>query len=183
MRTSDAHILIIPGLGDSEPDHWQSRWQAKLSSARRVEQTNWDAPVLADWTGAIVEAARAAENPVVLIAHSLGCLAVAHAAPALAQAKIAGAFLVCPTSEARLATLPQVDPAFAPIPRVPLGFPAWLVASRTDPNNSFEHFEACARDWEARLVDAGNAGHINVASGHGPWPEGLLSLAGFLKTL
>jgi predicted alpha/beta hydrolase family esterase len=34
-----------------------------------------------------------------------------------------------------------------------------------------------------RFIDAGAAGHINVDSGHGPWPEGSLAFANFMAKL
>ena len=60
MRTSDAEILIVPGLNNSGPDHWQTRWQEKLSTAHRIEQKNWDQPDHAAWTHAIAERVNAA---------------------------------------------------------------------------------------------------------------------------
>jgi predicted alpha/beta hydrolase family esterase len=33
------------------------------------------------------------------------------------------------------------------------------------------------------LIDAGEAGHINADSGHGPWPEGTMVFAKFLSQL
>lgn len=93
------------------------------------------------------------------------------------------AFLVAPPSQRVLATLPQVDPRFAHVPTDPLPFPSVLVASRDDPYATYEESEAMALDWGSAISDAGNAGHINDESGHGPWPEGLMRFAGFLKTL
>lgn len=186
MRSSDADILFIPGLGNSGPEHWQTRWENKLSTGRRVEQEDWERPRLCDWTGRITEeVARSsgADRRVVAIAHSLGSLALVHAAPRLAPGKIAGAYLITPPSDASIAALPEVDPAFVPAPMAPLPFPSLLVASRTDPYGSFADAEAKAKAWGSTLVDAGDAGHINTASGHGPWPEGLMRLATFLKTL
>ena len=84
MRTTDFDILIVPGLGGSGPDHWQSRWEAKLSTARRIEQADWLKPRLDAWTGRIVEAVGQASRPVLLVAHSLGVPAIIHAAPRLA---------------------------------------------------------------------------------------------------
>jgi uncharacterized protein len=131
MRTSEAEILIVPGLGNSGPDHWQSRWQAKLSTARRVEQKDWETPLLADWRRQIVAQAGAAEKPVVLVAHSLGAVAVAHAAAEL-EGKVRGAFLVAPPSPRVIASLDPIDPDFAAVPMAPLPFPSVLVASRDD---------------------------------------------------
>ncbi|HYD14828.1 MAG TPA: alpha/beta hydrolase, partial [Hyphomicrobium sp.] len=36
MKTSDVDILIVPGWSSSGPDHWQSRWERTLKTARRV---------------------------------------------------------------------------------------------------------------------------------------------------
>ena len=102
LRISDFDILIIPGLGGSGPDHWQSRWEAKLSTARRVEQHNWDSPRLEDWTGRIIAAVEGARRPVLLLAHSLGVTAVVHAAPNLPAGVVRGAFLVAPPADSVL---------------------------------------------------------------------------------
>ncbi|QAY94398.1 alpha/beta hydrolase [Methylovirgula ligni] len=182
MRTGDADILIIPGLGGSGPDHWQSRWEAKLKTARRVEQKDWERPRLADWRDAIANAVAEAERPVILVAHSLGATTVADIAAALGD-KVKGAFLVAPPSLRSIKEIETIDPAFADISAAALPFPSVLVASRDDPYASFAESEDFARAWQAEIADAGNAGHINAASGHGPWPEGLMRLAGFLKNL
>ncbi len=182
MRTSDADILIIPGLGGSGPDHWQSRWEAKLSTARRVAQKDWDRPQLADWRGAIAAAVAEAERPVVLVAHSLGALAAADIASELGSG-VKGAFLVAPPSLRAVREIGAIDPEFAGLALKTLPFPSVLVASRDDPYASFAESEDFARAWQAEIADAGTAGHINAASGHGPWPEGLMRLAGFLKNL
>ena len=181
MRISDFDILIIPGLGGSGPGHWQSRWEAKLSTARRVEQDNWLNPRLEDWTARIIAEVEAAQRPVLLVAHSLGVTAVVHAAPRLPKDVVRGAFLVAPPADSVL--LEAAGPGFTPLPHAPLPFPSVLVASRTDPYAPYEESEEISYAWGSRLLDAGEAGHINNDSGHGPWPEGLMSLAGFLKQL
>ena len=181
LRISDFDILIIPGLGGSGPDHWQSRWEAKLSTARRVEQHNWDSPRLEDWTGRIIAAVEGARRPVLLLAHSLGVTAVVHAAPNLPAGVVRGAFLVAPPADSVL--VEAAGPGFTPLPRAPLPFPSVLVASRNDPFAPYEESEEISYAWGSRLLDAGEAGHLNMDSGHGPGPEGLMSLAGFLKQL
>jgi len=187
MRTSEAEVLIIPGLGGSGPDHWQSRWEAKIPAVRRVVQADWEKPGLAAWRDRIVEEVERAARPVVLVAHSLGALAAVHAAPFLAMGhgsgKVKGGFLVAPPSVEVLSGLDALDPAFLTVPPEPLPFPSLVIASRNDPFASFAESEALARTLGAELFDAGFSGHINSESGHGPWPEGLIRFAGFLKTL
>lgn len=183
MKTSDCDILIVPGHENSGPDHWQSRWERQLSTARRITQVNWDAPSKDEWTGRIAQDVKRASRPVVLVGHSLGVVAIAHAAPLLAAGKVQGAFLVGLPDVERPDFIPAVDRAFAPIPRNPLPFPSVLIASRTDPHCEYEKAEDVAYAWGSAIVDAGDAGHINTASGHGPWPEGLMRFAGFLKRL
>ena len=178
---SKMQVLLLPGWQNSGPDHWQSRWEAKLSTARRVEQHNWDSPRLEDWTGAIIAAVERAQRPVLLLAHSLGVTAVVHAAPALPQGVVRGAFLVAPPTDSVLIAV--AGPGFTPLPHAPLPFPSVLVASRSDPFAPYEESEEISYAWGSRLLDAGEAGHLNTDSGHGPWPEGLMSLAGFHKQL
>ena len=182
MRTSEADIIIVPGLSGGTPNHWYSRWEAKLPTASRVVQADWDNPKLDSWTASLVLSVERATRPVVLVAHSLGVITVAHAAARIAE-RVVGAFLVAPPSPAVMATLEVIDPRFADVPRHPLPFPAVLVASRDDSYADYAESEALARDWHTELVDAGLSGHINDESGHGPWPEGLMRFAGFLKTL
>ena len=182
MKASEAEILIVPGYTNSGPEHWQSRWQSKLGSARRVDQAEWSKPVREDWVQRVVEEVAAATKPVVLVAHSLGVAAVIHAAPHLRN-KVAGAFLVAPPDVANKAIRPKHLMTFAPYPREPLTFPSLVVASRNDPFGTYEHADDIAAAWGALLLDAGEAGHINTESGHGPWPEGTIVFAQFLKRL
>ena len=183
MKLSEASILLLPGRGDSSPDHWQSRWEKKLSTAHRVHQDNWSLPTRAHWVARILKAIGEARNPVVLVTHSLGGIAAVWAAHEAAAGAIAGAFIVAPPSDARIREAEEIDNAFAPIPRGKLPFPALLVASRNDPRAAYAWSEAIASSWGATCVDAGEAGHINADSGFGPWPEGLLRFGHFIQKL
>nr|WP_160167053.1 alpha/beta hydrolase [Rhizobium sp. PDO1-076] len=182
MKVSEADILIVPGYTNSGPEHWQSRWETKLSTARRVEQAEWSKPVREDWVARLVEEVNASTRPVVLVAHSLGVPTVLHAVPALKQ-RIAGAFLVAPPDVANSEIRPKHLMTFGPYPRAPLPFPSIMVASRNDPFGTYEHAEDVAKCWGSMLVDAGESGHINAESGHGPWPEGTMVFAQFIAKL
>jgi uncharacterized protein len=183
MRTADVDILMIPGWSGSGPEHWQSRWQGKLSTARRVEQKDWYKPDREEWAANIVAAVKACTRPVVLMAHSAGNSSVAHAGEALAGLNVAGAFLVAPASERALHAIPGLPADFCKHARRRLPFRSLVVASSTDPYCTLDEAQQLAGAWGAEFTDAGDAGHINTASGHGPWPEGLMRLAGFLRSL
>lgn len=186
MRVSDLDILILPGLGGSGPDHWQSRWAQKLSTARIVDQADWEQPNRDAWLGNILQAIDSAERPVALVGHSLGSISAASAiAEAAAPKKIAAAFLVAPPDlDLDHPAVGFIDPAFKErAPQAALGVPGVLVASRNDAFGDYAHAERLARLWGLDLADAGEAGHINAESGHGPWPEGLMRLAGLFAKL
>src|SRR5215212_50626 len=117
MRTADCDIIIVPGYTNSGPDHWQSRWQRKLSTARRVEQADWDAPVRDEWVSGLVETVSVSRRPVVLLAHSLGVVTVVHAAPLLPRDVVRGGFLVAPADVEDAGSIPAIERAFAPIPQ------------------------------------------------------------------
>lgn len=183
MRISEADILILPGLGNSGPDHWQRRWGRRLPTGQVVEQANWDNPVAADWIARIQRAVMMATRPVVLVAHSLAVPAAVHAAHGLADTKVRGAFLVSPPDIELNAAVPEEARVFAPIPRDPLRFPSMLVASSDDPLCSLERAVEFATCWGSDFHNAGAAGHINAESGHGPWPEGLLMFTRLMQRL
>lgn len=191
MRTTDVVILMVPGWNGSGPDHWQSRWERNLTTARRVEQDDWDNPDKDRWVGNIIRAVAASARPAVVVAHSLGVHAVAHAAEKLPKGAVSGAFLVAAPdldiprsfpSEAGQAW-PEHAFGFRPVAMSQLPFPAVLIASSDDPFCRIERAREFATAWSANLVEIGPAGHINAASGHGPWPDGVLRFGGFLKQL
>ena len=182
MKVKDTDILIIPGYTNSGPDHWQTRWQDKLSTARRVEQAEWSKPVREDWVENVRRAIDDAERPVVLVAHSLGIPTAIHAARE-ASRPVAGAFFVAPPDVANASIRPKHLMTFGPYPRDPLPFPSITVASRNDPFCAFEVAEDIAGAWGSLFIDAGEVGHINAESGHGPWPEGSMTFAAFLSKL
>ena len=183
MRTRDADILIIPGWTNAGPDHWQSRWERNLPTARRVEQADWDTPRRADWVKRIVAAVDASIRPVVFVAHSCGVTAVCFAAPLITPGRVAGAFLVAPSDFDDSEDWPGREGGFAPMPMQRLPFPARVIASSDDPYCSVERAQAFASAWGADISVIANGGHLNTASGHGPWPEGLLTFGLFLKAL
>ncbi|AZO55152.1 MULTISPECIES: alpha/beta hydrolase [unclassified Mesorhizobium] len=182
MKVKDADILIIPGYTNSGPEHWQTRWQSKLSTARRVEQAEWSKPVREDWTASVAKAVNEAERPVVLVAHSLGVAAAVQAIPKF-QRPVAGAFFVAPPDVANPKIKPRHLMTFGPYPREPLPFPSIVIASRNDPFCPFDVAEDIAGAWGSLFIDAGETGHLSEDSGFGPWPEGSMTFAKFLTDL
>lgn len=157
-------ILVVPGLDGSGPGHWQS-WIEPLLGAIRVEQADWTLPDIDLWSARVAEEIQQAPGPVWLVAHSFGCLASAVAAQRL-PGRVAGALFVAPAN-------PEKFGITARIPGDAFAFPLVVAASRNDPWMKFLSAASWADRWGARLVDLGNAGHVNTESGHGPWPEGL----------
>jgi len=176
-------VLIVPGWNGSEHDHWQSVWERKNPNFVRVQQSDWRQATRSDWVRGLGRAIDAIEQPVVLVAHSLGCLAVAAwAAQAPGAAKrVDCALLVAPPDLERQA--PAIEPLreFGSPSRQPLPFRSLLVASEDDPYMSLDSAETLAEDWRCKFENAGLVGHINCASGFGDWVEGERLLVGLLN--
>ena len=174
-------IVIVPGWRDSGPGHWQSLWAERLQGAVRVRQDDWITPSRAAWVAAIEKQVLECRSSVVIVAHSLGCIATAHLSTAAAQ-HISGALLVAPADPERRAALAD----FAPVPYGKLPYRSIVVASSNDPFCPVRLAGAYSRAWGSEFVRMQNAGHINIESGHGEWPLGLAllqSLTGEPSTL
>ncbi|MFZ5795622.1 MAG: RBBP9/YdeN family alpha/beta hydrolase [Sphingomonas sp.] len=167
-------ILTVPGLGGSGPSHWQTLWEQARPDTIRVELGMWNTPHRNAWVTKLDQAIRSAQAPVVLAAHSLGCLAVAWWAELTRQPygwPVAGALLVAPADVDRPDAQAELA-AFGPTPVSPLPFPSIVVASRDDPWITIERAHSLAVGWGSHFVDAGAQGHLNAASGIGWWEEG-----------
>lgn len=175
-------LVIVPGLGNSGPEHWQSHWQRAYPQAKRVEQSDWNHPCLAAWMESLDATVRAAGEPVVIAAHSLGCALLAHWAETHDTSRVAGALLVAPADVDSPRHTPPEARDFSPMPTKRLPFPARVVASENDPFVDFEHARALAEAWGADFVNAGKEGHLNAASGLGAWLKGQAELCALLGT-
>ena len=178
MRNESIRYLIVPGWQGSSDDHWQSHWQRNLPNSARVEQDDWLTPRREDWVAALDRAVNASADPVILIAHSLGCVTVAHwsaHASLVSLRKVRGALLVAPADVERPACSPALR-NFAPIPKHLLPFPSQVVGSDNDPAASAPRALQLARDWGAEAGILAGAGHINVKSGHRRWEQGFAYL-------
>lgn len=168
--------VIVPGIGNSGPENWQSLLEEGLERVRRVQQRDWDAPFMPEWTLTLdrLIGSLEGEDPI-LVGHSAGVMTIVHWAMRHRR-PVRGALLVAPPDfENRLPEgfpPPEVvaQAGWSPIPRLRLPFPAIVVASQTDPFCTVERARSFADAWGADFVNLGDAGHINSDSGYGPWP-------------
>lgn len=77
QQLNQFRILVAPGLHNSGPDHWQSRWQRLYPRFERVEQKRWSDPVLLRWADRLDEVLDEDRRPTLIVAHSFGCLTTA----------------------------------------------------------------------------------------------------------
>jgi serine hydrolase len=190
-HASSPRILMQPGWQSSGNDHWQTLWERRLGlGARRVEQSDWFRLDKAEWVATLASNVAAEEQRVIIVAHSIGCIATAMVLAGscslrpeeleAARRRIAAVILVAPADSERPYADPEVA-AFSPIPCCALGVPALVIASTDDPYCSIERARAFASAWEADLhvVEAG--GHINTEAGFGPWDDGWRLVQGWAE--
>ena len=166
------NYLIIPGYGNSGPEHWQTYFEKTLPGCLRIDQKSWDKPVMQDWVANIHAAVKQYDPAtVILISHSMGGIAIAHWAGQY-NIPIKGAMLVAPPDlENPLQELPIEN--FTPIPAQKLPFPSVVVASTNDPWAAKERSMLFSQNWGSELIFIGDAGHINTDAGYTNWDEGL----------
>jgi predicted alpha/beta hydrolase family esterase len=184
----DFSFLMVPGLGGSGAEHWQSLWQGEFADARTVEQMDWDRPDIEAWVAVLDRYVEGCRKPVVLVAHSLGCALVAHWAGRVLRgqietpsAPIAAAMLVAPGDVDREPPKLEAVRPFAPMPLARIAFPSIVVASTDDPFVTAERSAQFASSWDSEFVSVGPMGHISGDSGCGPWPHGMEILTEFLR--
>jgi predicted alpha/beta hydrolase family esterase len=177
---TDPVIVIVPGLRDHVADHWQTLLADRLTEAGRTVRTV--PPLTQDplsreaRVAALDKVVSEIEGPVVLVAHSAGVMTTVHWAQG-STAQVRGALLATPPDFDT--PLPEGYPTpealaengWTPVPRTPLPFPSIVAASSNDPLGTVERVAGLARDWGGHLVELGEVGHLNPASGHGPWPR------------
>ncbi|MEP6729529.1 MAG: alpha/beta hydrolase [bacterium] len=166
--------LILPGLSNSGPEHWQSLWERLDATCVRLQQAEWESPACSDWVATLDDAVKNLESNAVLVAHSSSCALVSHwvrVAPKEHLARIVGALLVAP-SDPDGPSYPVGPTGFSPVPLERLPFPSIVVASEDDVYVTMSTARRYADEWGSELVSIGRAGHINSASGLGAWPAG-----------
>ncbi|MEC3919215.1 RBBP9/YdeN family alpha/beta hydrolase [Nocardia sp. CDC160] len=172
-------FVIVPGIGNSDAEHWQSIWENRWGDdASRITPSSWTEPDLDDWTKAIDREVRT-DNDVVIIAHSLGCLAAVHWITTRMQKPIQGALLVTPP-DCYAPSFPTSASTFVAAHERPLRIPGLIVYSDDDPYCSPESARELAQQWGLSTVNAGALGHINSESGVGEWIQGQMILSVFI---
>ena len=170
-------VLIVPGLRDAMPGHWQTLLAQRLPDARSVppmgrQDLNCQARVRA-----IEQAVDAIDGPVQLVAHSGGCIMVAHWAQTSGQChRVHSALMATPADfETPMPPgYPSLDElakgGWLPVPRQRLPFRSLVAASRNDPLGRMTRIAELATQWGSECLDLGAVGHLNPASGYGDWP-------------
>lgn len=175
-------VLILPGLFNSGPDHWQTHWEARFPWMERVLQDDWEKPDCADWVARLQSRiAEQAASDTYLVGHSSSCALIAKWAEFHGPGPVRGALLVAP-SDSEAPSYPAGPTGFAPMPLGKLPFASIVVSSSNDEYVSPDrarHFAAC---WGSEFVEAGPLGHINSASKLGVWPAGLDLLGKLART-
>jgi Predicted esterase of the alpha/beta hydrolase fold len=172
-------ILILPGLYDSGPEHWQSYWERSGPFFSRVEQSDWETPAREDWVAKVELAVEQFGPDVVLVAHSSACALVAFWA-AQTTRSVRGALLVAP-SDTEASSYPIGPTGWRPMPLMHLRFPTIVVASTNDEFVTIDRAKMFADAWGSRFVNIGKAGHINSTSALGDWDTGRKLLADLIQ--
>ncbi|MEN9444366.1 MAG: hypothetical protein RIS47_1256 [Bacteroidota bacterium] len=170
------NYFIVPGLGNSGAEHWQTYFESKGEQFQRIQQKEWDAPNCEDWVQNIDKALDGYPlETVVLIGHSLGCTAITTWASRTGK-RIKGALLVAP-SDIERDTYNFPATGFSPMSLNKLSFRSIVVASTNDPWVSMQRAQLFAEKWGSGLISIGAAGHINALSAYGKWEQGLKILS------
>ncbi len=178
----DRSIVIVPGIGNSGADHWQTHWEAAFPHATRIAPASWDTPDLTDWIGALDAAVAEAGTPPIVVCHSLGCLLFAHWRGAATRA-VHGAFLVA-VPDPDGPRFPVEARAFARVPDEDFGNrPVVAIASSDDPYDPSGRAIAWAAARGATPLVLGARGHLNAASGVAQWHEGRALFTAFAAGL
>src|SRR6187431_588039 len=170
---SDQPVLIVPGLRNSDEQHWQSLWQAQLPTSKRIHVDDWSTPDLDKWKAGIRAELKKLDQPAVIIAHSFGTLASASIAAEFPE-KIAALFLVAPADPDKFHIASRLPQTFLPVP-------AKIIASSNDPWLTDSKAAYWALQWGADFLRLKNVGHINSESNLGIWQDGVVLLQELLR--
>lgn len=176
MNNKKKHIIIIPGLGGSGEDHWQSFWLNKFENSSKIIQDDWNQPNLDNWLKKLNDTILKLDSPIILIAHSLAVSLVLHWAERYTNSNIKGALLVAPADVDSPMHTPDIVRGFAVMPTLTLPFSSIVVTSENDPFVSLDRAKYFAEKWDSDFINIGSKGHINAESNLEFWEEGQIIL-------
>lgn len=177
-------LVTVPGIQGSDEAHWQSRWETSLGSGVvRIAPSSWLAPDLTDWSQAISAAVTESHSEVVLVAHSLGCLAVTHWVNDFPEGGVAGVLLVAPPDPEGPEFPDKEAPTFLDVDIRPVGLPGLVVTSDDDPYCDRAGALRLCTGWDLPRISMGKQGHLNSSSGLGSWEAGWNLLTAFTAGL
>ncbi|MFM2478512.1 RBBP9/YdeN family alpha/beta hydrolase [Celerinatantimonas sp. MCCC 1A17872] len=162
-------LVIVPGLGNSTPQHWQTHLEQQYSDTIRVIQDDWDHPERAAWIARLQETIEQTSGKLILVGHSLGSIVISQWAKSYHNPRIKAGLLVAPAD----VDAPDALDCIAnngPIPTQPIGFKTIVVCSDNDPYARLERSQLFAKNWGSELICLKQAGHINADAGFGQWP-------------
>ncbi|PWC10148.1 alpha/beta hydrolase [Brenneria roseae subsp. americana] len=168
-------MILVPGLRDSDEEHWQSHWEKRFPDWQRIRQREWYQADLDRWVLAIRRELANCMRPAVLIGHSFGALASCYVVQQGMEG-IAGVMMVAPAEPMRFEIEERIQ-------ATRLSVPSLTFASHNDPLMTFSRAQRWSDEWGSELVDVGEAGHINAEAGFGRWEYGLNRLATFTETI
>ena len=171
-----AMIVIVHGYEGSGAGHWQHWLSAKLGAGPLPfafpQLPKPLAPEREEWVTALARVVADSADPVLFVAHSLGCWAVDHYLKTHGATKVRAALLVTPPSPFSLFEPIQ---SFLPPPRdaavwSSIAAQSLLIGSDNDDHAGPEEIQELAERLriEHRILEG--VGHINTASGFGPFP-------------
>jgi len=182
MKTNTTQLLIIPGLGGSGEDHWQTFWSNKFDNSSGIIQEDWNQPNLENWLKELNDTISKLDSPIILAAHSLAVSLVLHWAEIHTNSNIKGALLVAPADVDSPDHTPEILRGFAMMPISRLPFPSIVVASENDDYISLERAQYFAEKWGSDFINIGPKGHINSESNLEFWEEGQNILNRLIQT-
>lgn len=167
----DVTYVLLAGHGDSGEGHWQRIWHERLPGSVWVDHADWLNVDRDEWVSDLQKALWKISGPMVVVAHSLGCLLLAEWCRNHEDPSLVAAFLVAVPNPDGPSFPPEVN-GFEDPTAMQLPFPSLVVASQDDPYAAIDYAQEVAETWGARLVNIGARGHINAASDIGEWAEG-----------
>jgi predicted alpha/beta hydrolase family esterase len=181
MKSDEATLVFLAGVGNSGETHWQRRWAGGFAKTFWLEHSEWDAPVCNVWTLEMEEAMKAVSGPKLLVCHSLGCLLASEWSRNHQDAEVVGAFLVA-VPDPRSPSFPAEVRGYGAHDSTALPFPSLVVASTDDPYASVTYAEQLASAWGSGFENVGTKGHINAASDLGMWNEGINLMRNYFES-